>query len=42
MFVSKCIFFEGFEVQRGSDCPHERSEDEQGPIMPTGWTVQHS
>lgn len=27
-------------ARMATDCPHFNMEDEQGPIKPTGWTVQ--
>jgi hypothetical protein len=38
--VSKCVYIDGQHVYAGPDCPHTRTEDEQGDIPPTGWTVQ--
>lgn len=40
MYVDKCVFFDGFHVYPDSDCPHTRQSDEEGPVVPTGWTVQ--
>lgn len=39
MFVERCVFYDG--VHYGPEgCAHERTEDELGPVMPDGWTVQ--
>lgn len=40
MHVSKCVFVDGLHLFAGPDCPHGEVEDEQGPIMPEGWTCQ--
>lgn len=38
MHVDICIFHEGLHYP-GLNCPHERDEDELGPVQPPGWTA---
>lgn len=40
MYVSRCVYVDGFHVYPDSDCPHTWDSDELGPVVPTGWTVQ--
>jgi hypothetical protein len=41
MAVERCRFDGlGNHTYEARDCPHARSQDEQGPIQPRGWTVQ--
>jgi hypothetical protein len=42
MYVSSCIFHEGQHVYSGPDCPHNQTEDEEGPVKEPGWTVQQN
>jgi hypothetical protein len=42
MYVTSCIFHEGQHVYSGPDCPHNREEDEEGPVKEPGWTVQQN
>lgn len=40
IYVSKCVFIDGYHVYAGPDCPHGRENDEEGENLPRGWTVQ--
>lgn len=40
MYVSSCVIQDGQHVYVGRDCPHNRTEDEEGPVPEPGWTVQ--
>lgn len=42
MYTSNCIFIDGEHVYPGANCPHNRKEDEEGPIQETSWTVQQN
>jgi hypothetical protein len=42
MYVTSCRYIDGQHVYSGPDCPHNRNEDEEGPIQETGWTVQQA
>jgi hypothetical protein len=39
MHVDLCVFHNGVHVYAGPNCPHDRAEDETGPIQPPGWTA---
>lgn len=39
-YVDRCVYFDGQHVMAGYQCPHGRTEDEQGEVKPVGWTVQ--
>lgn len=40
MYVDRCVYEQGVHVYAGPKCPHGRVVDEEGPVVPTGWTVQ--
>ncbi len=38
--VGQCIFLDGQYLYHGIGCPHADTEDENGPVVPVGWTAQ--
>jgi hypothetical protein len=40
MYVDRCIFIDGVHVRSAMDCPHEKPQDEMGPVVETDWTPQ--
>lgn len=40
IYVSRCIFVDGVHLYAGVHCPHERTHDQEGEILPAGWTAQ--
>jgi hypothetical protein len=42
MAVERCRFdHKGGHLYTAEHCPHQATRDEEGPIAPRGWTVQH-
>lgn len=39
-FVDRCVFIDGEAYYHAPNCAHMRAEDEEGDILPPGWTVQ--
>lgn len=40
-YIDSCYNYDGVHYP-GEFCPHYEEEDEQGPILPPGWTVQQN